>query len=72
MQASASAMAYAKEGSVSRQASVESIADVVIAEFDPAAIQKAILKCQLQLTKAILASVVDRLSRANERMARSG
>ena len=64
-------MAYAKEGSVPRQASVESIADVVLAEFDPAAIQKTGPNCQLQLTKAILDSVVDRLSLANERMTRA-
>ena len=65
-------MAYAKEGSVPRQATVESIADVVLAEFDRAAIQKTSLTCQLQLTRAILDSVVDRLALANERITRAG
>ena len=65
-------MAYAKEGTMPRGASVESMTDVVLAEFDPAAIEKTSLKCQLLLTKAILDSVVDRLSLANERMTRAG
>ena len=65
-------MAYAKEGSVPRLASVESISDIVLGEFDPAAIQKTSPNCQLQLTKAILDSVVDRLSLANERITGAG
>ncbi len=63
-------MAYVKEGEAPRGATVESMGDVVVAEFDPEVIQKTSLPCQLQLTKAILDSVVDRLSLANERMAR--
>ena len=63
-------MAYAKEGGVPRGATVESMGDVAVAEFDPEAIQKTSLRCQLQLSKAILDSVVDRLALANERMAR--
>ncbi len=63
-------MAYAKEGSIPRQATVESMGDVILAEFDSEAIQKTSLRCQHQLLKAILDSVVDRLALANERMAR--
>ncbi len=63
-------MAFVKEREAARGATVESMGDVVVAEFDPEAIQKTSLPCQLQLTKAILDSVVDRLSLANERMAR--
>ena len=63
-------MAYVKEGGVPRGATVESMGDVVVAEFDSAAIAKTSTNCQLQLTKAILDSVVDRLALANERMAR--
>ena len=44
----------------------------MLAEFDPAAIEKTSLRCQLQFSKAILDSVVDRLSLANERMTRTG
>ena len=64
-------MAYVKEGAVPRGATVESLGDVVIAEFSAEAIQKTSVRCQLQLTKAVLDSVVDRLSLANERMARA-
>ena len=65
-------MAYVKDGGIPRGATVESIGDVVVAEFDPQAIQKTSMPCQLQLTKAILDAVVDRLTLANERMARAG
>ncbi len=64
-------MAYVKEGGAMRQATIESIADVTVAEFDPEALQKTSANCQLQLTKAILDSVVDRLALANQRMARA-
>jgi len=63
-------MAYVKDGGVPRGATVESMGDVVVAEFDSQTIHKTSMNCQLQLTKAILDSVVDRLSLANERMAR--
>ena len=63
-------MAYVKEGGAQRQASIESLSDVVLAEFEPVAIQKTSPMCQLQLTKAILDSVVDRLALANQRMAK--
>ena len=63
-------MAYVKDGEEPRDATVESLGDVVVAEFDSEAIAKTSLPCQLSLTKAILNSVVDRLSLANETMAR--
>ena len=63
-------IAYVKEGEGPRGATVESMGDVVVAEFNPEAIGKTSLPCQLHLTKAILDSVVDRLTLANERMAR--
>ncbi len=62
-------MAYVKEGGAPRQATIETLSDVVLAEFDPAVIAKTSAVCQLQLTKAILDSVVDRLALANQRMA---
>ena len=63
-------VAYVKQGEAPRGATVESIGDVIVAEFDPAAIRATSLPCQLHLTRAILDSVVDRLSVANERTAR--
>lgn len=62
-------MAYVKDGGAPRQATIETLSDVVLAEFEPAAIAKTSAVCQLQLTKAILDSVVDRLALANQRMA---
>ncbi len=64
-------MAYVKEDGAPRQATVEALSDVILAEFYPSVIQKTSPVCQLQLTKAILDSVVDRLALANQRLAKS-
>jgi tRNA A-37 threonylcarbamoyl transferase component Bud32 len=61
-------MAYVKNGAVPRQASVETITDVLLAEFDPERLHRASLGCRLQLTHALLDSVVDRLQLANARL----
>ena len=64
-------MAYIKAGGIPRQATVESMADAVIAEFDADALAQTSLTCRLQLSTALLHSMVDRLALANERMARA-
>jgi serine/threonine protein kinase len=64
-------MAYVKAGGMPRQASVESMTDVVLAEFDPAALAGTSSNCQLALTSALLHAMVDRLAIANERLARA-
>ncbi len=64
-------MAYVKAGGIPRQATVESMADTVLAEFDTGALAKTSLDCRLQLTTALLHSLVERLALANERMARA-
>ena len=64
-------MAYVKAGALPRQATVESMADSVLAEFEPQALEKTSLNCRLQLATALLHSMVDRLALANERMARA-
>ena len=64
-------MAYVKAGSVPRQATVEAADDVVLGEFEPAMLARCSTNCQLQLTTALLHSMVDRLALANERMARA-
>ena len=64
-------MAYIKAGGIPRQATVESMADAVVAEFDADALAKTSLTCRLQLSTALLHSMVDRLALANERMARA-
>ena len=60
-----------KAGALPRQATVESMADSVLAEFEPQALEKTSLNCRLQLATALLHSMVDRLALANERMARA-
>jgi eukaryotic-like serine/threonine-protein kinase len=64
-------MAYIKAGGLPRQATVESMADTIVAEFDAEALQKTSLNCRFQLSLALLHSLVDRLALANERMARA-
>jgi len=64
-------MAYVKAGGMPRSATVESIADTVLAEFEPEMLQKVSMNCQLQLTAALLHAMVDRLATANERMTRA-
>ena len=61
-------MAYVKNGAVSRQASVETITDALLAEFDPERLRDASPGCRLQLAHALLDSVVDRLQLANARL----
>ena len=63
-------MAYIKGGAMPRQATAVAATDVVLAEFEPAALQKVSKNCQLQLTTALLHSLVDRLALTNERLTR--
>lgn len=65
-------MAYIKEGGLARQATVESMADVLLAEFAPEALDKVSLKCRHQLSLALMHSLVDRLSLADERLVQAG
>ncbi len=62
-------MAYIKAGEMPRQATVEAITDVTIAEFEPAHIKRTSARCQLALTQALLHAMVDRLALANQRLA---
>ncbi|MGH8673875.1 MAG: protein kinase domain-containing protein [Burkholderiales bacterium] len=62
-------MAHVKAGEISRQATVETMTDALIAEFRPAAMKKLSLNCQLQLSQSLLNTVVDRLAFADERIA---
>ena len=63
-------MAYVKRGAIPRQATVEAITDVIVAEFDPDSLAGASMNCRLQLAHALLDSLVERLSLANERLSR--
>jgi len=64
-------MAYVKSGGMPRSATVETIADTVLAEFEPEMLGKVSTNCQLQLTTALLHAMTDRLAIANERLSRA-
>jgi serine/threonine protein kinase len=63
-------MAYIKAGAMPRSATVESLSDVLIAEFKPASLRRTSTNCQLQVTLALTDLLVDRLALADERIAR--
>lgn len=63
-------MAYIRGGDPPRHATVETMSDTVLAEFEPAALSEMSLGAQLALTRALVRNVVDRLELANSRVAR--
>ncbi len=65
-------MAYVKDGGIVRQATVETMADVLLVEFEREMLDKVSLKCRYQLALALMNSLVDRLALADERLVRAG
>jgi eukaryotic-like serine/threonine-protein kinase len=63
-------MAYIGSGDQRRHATVEALTELLIAEFEPAALERMSLGAQLQLTRALVRNVTDRLALANVRLAR--
>jgi tRNA A-37 threonylcarbamoyl transferase component Bud32 len=63
-------MAYIWGGELPRHATVESMTRLLLAEFEPAALQEMSGGAQLQLTRALVRNLVDRLVLANTRIAR--
>ncbi|MFI4923492.1 MAG: cyclic nucleotide-binding domain-containing protein, partial [Burkholderiales bacterium] len=61
-------MSYIRGGSLPRQATVESLTDVVIAEFKNDALERLSDSCQLHFARALMRTLVDRLALANIRM----
>ncbi len=61
-------MAYIRGGAEPRQATVEAATDLLLAEFEPAALGAMSLGAQLQLMRALVRNVVDRLVFANRRL----
>ena len=61
-------MAYISGGRVPRHASVESISDLLLAEFEPAKLDTMSMGAQLQLTRALVRNLADRLQLANSRL----
>jgi len=63
-------MAYIGGGEQPRNATVEAVTELLLAEFEPSALEKMSLGAQLQLTRALVRNVTDRLALANIRLAR--
>ena len=63
-------MAYIGGGEQPRHATVEAMTELLLAEFEPAALEKMSLGAQLHLTRALVRNVTDRLALANVRLAR--
>ncbi|MGQ0655924.1 MAG: serine/threonine-protein kinase [Betaproteobacteria bacterium] len=63
-------MAYITGGEQPRHATVEAMSDLLLAEFVPEALEAMTLGAQLQLTRALVRNVSDRLALANTRIAR--
>lgn len=61
-------MAYISGGKVPRHASVESMTDLLLAQFDPATLDTMSMGAQLQLTRALVRNLADRLQLANSRL----
>ena len=61
-------MAYIRGGEMPRHATVESMTGILLAEFEPEALSKMSLGAQLQLTRALVRNLVDRLELANARL----
>ncbi len=63
-------MAYIRGGVMPRHATVESMTGILLAEFEPDALDLMSLGAQLQLTRALVRNLVDRLELANARLAK--
>jgi CRP-like cAMP-binding protein len=63
-------MAYIRGGEMPRHATVETMTGILLAEFEPAALALMSLGAQLQLTRALVRNLVDRLDLANARLAK--
>ena len=63
-------MAYMWGGALPRHATVESMTDLLVAEFEPAALDSMSISAQLHLTRALARNLVDRLALANTRLIR--
>jgi eukaryotic-like serine/threonine-protein kinase len=63
-------MAFIRGGEEPRHATVETMTEVVVAEFQPEVLEKMSQSAQLHLTRALVRNVVERLALANTRLGR--
>jgi eukaryotic-like serine/threonine-protein kinase len=61
-------MSYIRGGDSVRKASIESITEVLIAEFEDDALERMSSECQLHFTRALVRTLVERLEFANARL----
>ena len=61
-------MAYIRGGSEPRHATVQSMTESLLAEFEPEALARMSVGAQLHLTRALTRNLVDRLQLANSRL----
>jgi serine/threonine protein kinase len=61
-------MAWIRGGDLPRHATVESMTELLLAEFEPAVLAQMSLGAQLQLTRALMRNLVERLVLANTRL----
>lgn len=64
-------MSYIASGDLSRQATIESMTDVTVAEFAVAELEHTSMGCRHHLLRALLRNVVDRLALSNVRLAQA-
>ncbi len=63
-------MSWIYGGLLERQATVDSMTELLVAEFEPSELAKISVGAQLYLTRALVRNLVDRLTLANTRLAR--
>jgi len=63
-------MAFIRGGEEPREATVEAVSDVVVAEFQPETLEGLSHSAQLHLARALVRNAVERLALANSRLAR--
>src|SRR5205085_11108223 len=64
-------MSFISNGSLARQATVESASDLLLATFERPALEQVQARCQLRFLWALLHNVVDRLALADARLAQT-
>ena len=65
-------MSYVEDGRIPRQATVESMTGVLLAEFEKESVESVSLKCRYQFALALLHSLVERLAMADDRLVQGG
>ena len=63
-------MAYIREGGALRSVTVESVSELLLAAFEPEALERMSLGAQLYLTRVLVRNLADRLELANKTLGR--